>query len=176
MARAGEVPPLRTLQREDRARRDDHNKRRERQHTEHVDPRGHVRRLTVGQQLVGRQRSHRALASGAGPGSPSCGAHRDLVRRPWPGNGTRSAIANTTSITAITMMFDTDMVKKCQCTVCAGWLRLKTAAMWLNLRLYGGGASGASPEPVSAETTRSGPIGGMGLWHSYVPPWQHGNS
>ncbi len=36
---------------------------------------------------------------------------------------------NTTSISTITTTFETLIVKKCQCTVCAGWLRLKIAAM-----------------------------------------------
>jgi hypothetical protein len=57
------------------------------------------------------------------------GAHVESPWLPWPGNGTKIATANTTNVSTITTTLDTVIVKKCQCTVCAGWFRLTIAAM-----------------------------------------------
>ena len=116
------------FEREDRARGDDHDQRTQRQHAEHVDPRGDIGRLAVGQQLLRRQRRRRRARAAA----PSRIARLEaltmsLRSSAWPGNGARIATANTTSISTITTTFDTDIGKKCQWTVCAGWLRLKIA-------------------------------------------------
>ena len=110
---AGVVPPGRSLQAEDHARGDDDHQRRDRQHTEQVDPRRHVDRLAVGQQLLRRHRAHAGFPQAH---RPVPAAAHDSLRRRLPGKGRRIAAKKTMIINTITTMLDTDMSKKCQCT------------------------------------------------------------
>ena len=52
-----------------------------------------------------------------------------IARSSTPRERREIATANTTSINTITTTFDTDIVKKCQCTVFAGWFKLTIAAI-----------------------------------------------
>ena len=62
-----DVPPLRTLDREEAAGRDHDAKRRGRHDAEDVDPRCDVRRLAVWHQAFGRQRGDEAATKPRGP-------------------------------------------------------------------------------------------------------------
>src|SRR5450759_3760915 len=126
----GVVPPGGALQGEDRSRGDDHDQRGDARHAEHVDPGGDICRLTVRKQLLRGQGGNAGFADAYGPGARSRrrGAHEASPRLcSAPGNGSRMASANTTSIRPITTTLATDMWMKFQSTVWAGWFRLKTA-------------------------------------------------
>ena len=145
---AGLVPPGRALQREDHARGDDHDQRGDAGHPEYVDPGGHVGGLAVGQKSLGWQRLDAFFADFDGPGlrrdrrggrpggceltlMPRLRRDERASRAAAPGNGSRIARTNTISIRPMTTTFATDRWMKFQSTVCAGWLRLKTAPITL---------------------------------------------
>ena len=55
------------------------------------------------------------------------------------------------------MTFETDIEKKCQCTMCAGWFRLKTAA--ISLGHYKRERPGLYVSDASAPVENYGPRG-----------------
>src|SRR6266487_213087 len=120
----GGVPPGRALQPKPRPRDQDHDEGRDREDAEHVGPRSHVDGLTVRQELLRREGPDGSSPHALGPRRlAGLGVHG----RRLPGNGRAMAKMKTTTISAITTRFATEIRNHPQWMVWAAWLRFTNA-------------------------------------------------